>query len=173
MKNMSKSDLLTFIGIPVIIIEILTLIGIHSIRANAQPIDITEAPPVTETRIINESRQHRSRTSFWSLTLKPRQLLRRPNQKQSRRRSTKSRRRRTWVSLRRPHTVAARSAAVRTQSAEKTANGSRSPGQASGLRRSTRSASIRKSSRSDRRSGSATRSTRPRTPEASGSRAST
>lgn len=54
MKNMSKSDLLTFIGIPVIIIEILTLIGIHSIRANAQPIDITEAPPVTETRIINE-----------------------------------------------------------------------------------------------------------------------
>ena len=54
MKNMSKSDLLTFIGIPVIIIEILTLIGIHSIRANAQPIDITEAPPVTETRIIND-----------------------------------------------------------------------------------------------------------------------
>lgn len=54
MKNMSKSDLLTFIGIPVIIIEILTLIGIHSIRANAQPIDITEAPPVAETRIINE-----------------------------------------------------------------------------------------------------------------------
>ena len=54
MKNMSKSDLVTFIGIPVIIIEILALIGIHSIRANAQPIDITEAPPVTETRIINE-----------------------------------------------------------------------------------------------------------------------
>lgn len=54
MKNMSKSDLVTFLGIPVIIIEILTLIGIHSIRANAQPIDITEAPPVAETRIINE-----------------------------------------------------------------------------------------------------------------------
>ena len=55
MKNMSKSDLLTYIGIPVIIIEILTLIGIHSIRANAQPIDITEAPPAmeTETQIIN------------------------------------------------------------------------------------------------------------------------
>lgn len=56
MKNMSKSDLLTYIGIPVIIIELLTLIGIHTIRAQAQPIDITEAPPVmeTETQIINE-----------------------------------------------------------------------------------------------------------------------
>ena len=57
MKNMSKSDFITFIGIPVIIIELLTLIGIHTIRANAQPIDITEAPPIvaeTETQIINE-----------------------------------------------------------------------------------------------------------------------
>ena len=56
MKNMSKSDFITFIGIPVIIIELLTLIGIHTIRAQAQPIDITEAPPVmeTETQIINE-----------------------------------------------------------------------------------------------------------------------
>ena len=56
MKNMSKSDFITFIGVPVIIIEILTLIGIHTIRAQAQPIDITEAPPVmeTETLVINE-----------------------------------------------------------------------------------------------------------------------
>lgn len=56
MKNMSKSDFITFIGIPVIIIELLTLIGIHTIRAQAQPIDITEPPIVaeTETRIINE-----------------------------------------------------------------------------------------------------------------------
>lgn len=56
MKNMSKSDFITFIGIPVIIIELLTLIGIHTIRAQAQPIDITEAPPVmeTETLVIND-----------------------------------------------------------------------------------------------------------------------
>lgn len=53
MKRMSRTDLLTYIGIPVIIIEILTLIGIHSIRAQAQPIEITEAPPI-ETQIINE-----------------------------------------------------------------------------------------------------------------------
>lgn len=53
MKRMSRTDLLTYIGIPVIIIEILTLVGIHTIRANAQPIDITEAPPI-ETQIINE-----------------------------------------------------------------------------------------------------------------------
>ena len=53
MKSISKSDALTFIGGAVIIVEILALIGIHTIRAEAQPIDIYEAPPI-ETRVINE-----------------------------------------------------------------------------------------------------------------------
>ena len=51
MRNISKSDALTFIGIAVIIVEILALIGIRTVQAQAQPIDIYEAPPI---RIINE-----------------------------------------------------------------------------------------------------------------------
>lgn len=52
---MKKFDFyLTYVGTAVILVEALTLAGIHSFRAEAKPIDIYEAPPVTETRIINE-----------------------------------------------------------------------------------------------------------------------
>lgn len=52
---MKKFDFyLTYIGAAVIMVEALALVGIHSVRAEAKPIDIYEAPPVTETRIINE-----------------------------------------------------------------------------------------------------------------------
>ena len=56
---MRRSDLITYIGIPVIAIEILTLIGIHTVRAHAQPVDIFEAPPIvtvqeTETESVVE-----------------------------------------------------------------------------------------------------------------------
>ena len=51
MKRMSKSDMLTYLGTAVILVEFLTLIGIYTVRAHAYPIDILEAPPI---RIINE-----------------------------------------------------------------------------------------------------------------------
>ena len=51
MKRMSKSDMLTYLGTAVILVEFLTLIGIHTVRAHAYPIDILEAPPI---QVINE-----------------------------------------------------------------------------------------------------------------------
>ncbi len=52
---MRKFDFyLTYIGAAVIMVEALTLAGIHTVRAEARPIDIYEAPPVESVRIINE-----------------------------------------------------------------------------------------------------------------------
>lgn len=56
---MKRSDLITFIGVPLIIIELCTLIGVHTIKAEAKPIDIKEAPPIetvaeTETESVVE-----------------------------------------------------------------------------------------------------------------------
>lgn len=46
MKRMSKSDALTYIGTAIILVELFTLIGIHTVKGHAQSIDIYEAPPV-------------------------------------------------------------------------------------------------------------------------------
>ena len=43
---MRRNDLIVYIGVPIIAIEILTLIGIHTVRAHAQPLEIYEAPPI-------------------------------------------------------------------------------------------------------------------------------
>ena len=48
-KLMSKSDALVYIGTAVILIEVLTLAGIHSVKAHARTIDIEEAPPIEIT----------------------------------------------------------------------------------------------------------------------------